>query len=236
MDFFQKLPSARLVGDKHDFLIEYCRNKRVLHLGCVDAGVLEEKWAKGILLHQRLAAVSSELWGIDIDKAGIQFLESKGVARLLAADVTQENQIRPLKDQTFDVIVAGEIVEHLLNPGLFLEAIKPLMRSGHTELIVTVPNAFGIDALVALLRNVEFVHPDHNYWFSYYTITNLMRKCGYTIREGFAYSYQLVPFFYRPPQTGLPRYLLSLAKRSLVRGLYRRSPFWGDGIIVIAIQ
>jgi hypothetical protein len=130
--------------------------------------------------------------------------------------------------------VAGEIVEHLLNPALFLNAIKALMQTDKTELIVTVPNAYGIDSLVALLRNVEYVHPDHNYWFSYYTITNLMRKCQYKIKMAFPYSYQLVPFWYRPKQTGFLRYLLSLGKRTVVRFLYRLSPFWGDGIVVIA--
>lgn len=234
MDFHIKLPKSQLLGDKHEFLINYCKGKRVLHLGCVDAGVLEEKWEKGILLHQRLAEVTSELWGMDIDREGINFLQSKGVANLVIADVTHPQELTPLLNVPFDIIVAGEIVEHLLNPGAFLEAIKSLMQPAKTELIVTVPNAYGIDSLVNMMRGIEYVHPDHNYWFSYYTITNLMRKCTYNIKSTLPYSYQLVPFFYRPPTTKIARYLLSLGKRTIVRIMYRITPFWGDGIVVIA--
>jgi 2-polyprenyl-3-methyl-5-hydroxy-6-metoxy-1,4-benzoquinol methylase len=234
MDFYTKLPSVPLVGDKHEFVIQQCKGKRVLHLGCVDAGVLEEKWQAGILLHQRLATVATELWGFDIDSAGIQFLQSKGIPHLVAGDGSRVEDLAPLQGIIFDVIVAGEVVEHLLNPGLFLDAIKTLMTPGVSELIVTVPNAYGIDSLVALLRGLEYVHPDHNYWFSYRTITNLILKRDYQIKTILAYSYQLVPFFFRPKQTSLLRYGLSLGKRLVTRILYRISPFFGDGIIVVA--
>ncbi|HEX2908075.1 MAG TPA: methyltransferase domain-containing protein [Phototrophicaceae bacterium] len=234
MDFYKKLPQVPLIQNNRDYLVKYCTGKRVLHLGCVDAGVLEEKFQQGDLLHQRLAAVTQDLWGFDIDKRGIEFLRSKGFSQLYQGDVTQVSALRELQQFSFDVILAGEIVEHLLNPGLFFDAIKTLMQPNHTELIVTVPNAYGTDGLVAMLRRNECVHPDHNYWFSYSTITTLIQKCGYQIKAVNPYSNQFFPFLSRPKQSGLLRYFASLGKRTLVRTLYRMTPFWGDGITVIA--
>lgn len=233
MDFYQTLPRDPLVKNSRDYLVQYCQNKRVLHFGCVDTGVLEEKYQKGLLLHQRLAMVAKELWGFDINEEGIGFLKSKGFDNLIVGDASRSEDLQPLHGNHFDVILAGEIVEHLLNPGQFLDVLKPLM-SPTTELIVTVPNAYGIDSILAMLRGKECVHPDHNYWFSYSTITTLISKQRYHIKQVMAYSNQLVPYWYRPPQTRFSRYLLSLVKRLLVRFLYRLTPFWGDGLIVVA--
>jgi SAM-dependent methyltransferase len=248
-----------LLNDRHGLLVSRCRGKKVLHLGCVDVGLVEERFRRGELLHQRLAAVASELWGVDIDAAGIAFLRSQGFTNLLAGDICQLHDLATLRGQDFDVIVASEVVEHLSNPGLFLSGIRNLMAPGRTELIVTVPNAFRVETLLWLLRGVECVHPDHNFWFSYRTATNLLHKSGLTIGAVYAYSLQpwgILPAPVRrlfgrlgkatacetvgptppvvPPTARLLAYLRSLPRRLLVTWLYRTTPFWGDGLILVA--
>jgi SAM-dependent methyltransferase len=211
-------------------------------------------------MHQKLAAVTRELWGVDIDASGVSFLRSQGFDNVIVGDVCELDKIEPLQGRKFDVIVASEVIEHLQNPGLLLDTVKTVMTPGETELIVTVPNAFRVDTLIWLLRGVEYVHPDHNYWFSYLTATNLIRKGGFEIERVYVYSFQPLGVFpnvfgrfFKKAGTGeiatkaangpaLPAPLLqrswmyfrSLPRRLLTSLLYRRTPFWGDGLIITA--
>ena len=253
MNIHTELPEARIFYGRQQPIIERCRGRRVLHVGCVDAGLLEERFARGELMHQKLAAVAADLWGVDIDEAGIAFLRDQGFAQVLAADATAP--VPALEGRRYDVIVVSEVLEHLQNPGLLLDVVRSWMTAGQTELIVTVPNAFRIDTLLGLLRGVETVHPDHNYWFSFRTATNLLIKARLEVADVAVYSLQprgLLPDMLRPGgrsehQAGAPSpgtrppfarralgYFRSLPKRAVVSFLYRRSPFWGDGLILTA--
>ncbi len=224
-------------------ILQKCQGKRVLHLGCVDAGLLHERFARGELMHQRLAAVAETLWGVDIDETGIAFLRQQGFGQLIAGDICTSETLEPLQGQPFDVIVASEVVEHLLNPGLFLASVRRLMIASQTELIITVPNAFRIETLLWLRHGVEYVHPDHNYWFSYLTAGNLLRKTGYTTPEVYAYSYQggvslpgephVVAKPYIPVWKRAAGFIRFLPKRLLYTYLYSTTAFWGDGLILV---
>jgi hypothetical protein len=235
-------------------VLERSAGKRVLHVGCVDAGLLHERFARGELMHQKLAAVAGELWGVDVDATGIAFLQAQGFGNLLAGDICEPETLRQLRHRPFDLIIASEVVEHLANPGAFLASARQIMHPGHTELIITVPNAFKVDTLLWMMRGVELVHPDHNYWFSHHTATTLIGKCGLHVREVYPYSLQrwgwrgqgqaaapagggmAVP----APARGLrlariAGYARSLPKRLLISWLYQRSPFFGDGLIIVAV-
>ena len=255
----QPLPRVPVVRGRQDLVVERCRGRRVLHLGCVDAGLLEERLRRGELMHQRLAAVAGDLWGLDIDAAGLDALRRHGFTQLVAGDVSDLDRIPAFHGRTFDVIVASEILEHLDNPGAFLDAARRLMADSEAQLIVTVPNAFRLETLLGLLRGVERVHPDHVYWFSYHTVTHLLRRHGFDVAESYMYSFA-------PPQgdraahrrvggtanasaPGQPvrsdrirspvlhrawGFARSLSRRVLAQALLRRTPFFSDGIIVVA--
>jgi SAM-dependent methyltransferase len=265
MNPYTPLPDAPLLRGRQDFVLDACRGKRVLHLGCVDAGLTRERSQRGELMHQRLDKVASELWGVDVEAEGIAFLRELGFERLLTLDISlpesrSDEAMQLLQAQEFDVILATEVLEHLPNPANFLAAVQRLMTPGQTQFIVTVPNAFRIETLLWMWRGVEYVHPDHNYWFSYATITSLMGKAGFAIQSVYPYSFQssqVLPnkvrrLFHtsraRPGVPGAPSpqdrtaqrpgpagaYFKSLPKRLLVAVLYSRTPFWGDGLLVVA--
>jgi hypothetical protein len=252
MNPYIKLPKVPVVYGRQDTILARCQNKKVLHLGCVDEGYLHERFDRSELMHQRLAGVSKELWGVDINEEGIEYLRSVGFANLLAGDICTLEGLEALRNRSFDVIVASEVLEHLQNPGLFFDGVKKFMIPRETQLIVTVPNAFRIDNLLWLLRGVEYVHPDHHYWFSYYTARHLLEKNGFDIHSVMIYSFQRPGIL--PPvsltsgrrQTGGAgesgrsfwrqgrNYIHSLPKRLICRFLIKRNPFWGDGIILVA--
>lgn len=236
MNFVQRLPRVPRVHGRHDYVLRRCAGRRVLHIGCVDSGILAERFARGELMHQRLAGVAAELWGVDVDAAGIAFLRSHGVPNLAVADAATVGSTPELAGRAFDVIVASELVEHLSNPGLFLDSVQALMAPGRTELVISVPNAFKYATLVGLVRGHELVHPDHNAYFSYYTLTNLLGKHGLEVVDGAMYQFLLpdVPPS-RSPRGWLRRWRprwRGLPERTVGRILLRLSPFFGDGILV----
>jgi SAM-dependent methyltransferase len=251
MDPYIKLPDAPITIGRKAWILDRCRGKRILHVGCADIGMLEERFEKGETMHQELAGVTQTLWGIDIEPKGIKYLRSMGFGNLLVADACNAEDLSCLAGKDFDVILATELLEHLLNPGLFLHAVKSLMKPGTTELIVTVPNAFRLDNFRWLLEGIEFIHPDHNYWFSYVTLTNLVRKSNYEIVDLRVYSFRnddlglpvpratnltntLAFFCSRPRIKTIVKKIKSVPLRLAAWLLYRRSPFFADGLIIVA--
>jgi SAM-dependent methyltransferase len=82
--------------------------------------------------------------------------------------------------ETFDVIIAGEIIEHLSNAGLFLQGIKRFMNP-ETRLVITTVNAycgmrFAIYGLRGKRGRNEPVHPEHVAYYSYKTLSLILER------------------------------------------------------------
>lgn len=161
-----------------EHILDRCRQQRVLHLGCTNWPYTEGSLRDGSLLHLELNKVAGELWGLDQDQAGLDVLAARGISRLIRADLERLDELA--LDQPFDVIVAGEIIEHLSNPGRFLSGVQRLM-SRETLLLLTTINAYGgVRAVVYALRGrggrLEPVHPDHVAYYSYSTLQHLITR------------------------------------------------------------
>ncbi|HQU83935.1 MAG TPA: methyltransferase domain-containing protein, partial [Pyrinomonadaceae bacterium] len=94
------------------------------------------------------------------------------------ADLEKLDEVR--LDEKFDVIIAGEMIEHLSNPGLFLRGIKRFMNDD-TKLVITTINAYcGLRFGIYFLRGKggfnEPVHPDHVAYYSYSTLKLLIER------------------------------------------------------------
>lgn len=156
-----KIPEAMLV-DRGTVILEAARGKRVLHLGC--------GWPVSPL-HQAIAEVAGHLIGVDIQAP------SGTDCNIWQIDLDRCPEGLPLRE--YDLIVAGEILEHLGNPGNLLMALKKLFPT--TMLIITVPNAFSEIAMQWVKRGYENVNREHTVWFSWKTLTELVTRCGYTV-------------------------------------------------------
>jgi len=185
----QRLPEdIEIVIGRMDYVLENCRNKRVLHLGCVDEGATRERLDAGTLLHTQLLSITKEVYGLDTSEEGLSLLREAGIPNLILGNVEQLDQISELRGVKFDIILAAEIIEHLNNPGLFLQSAKSLFHDD-TVMIMTTPNAHRITGFGYRLKGLEFVHPDHNYWFSWSTLVSLLSKNGYQIIDARLYSF-----------------------------------------------
>ena len=172
--------------DRLTYILEQCTGRKVLHLGCTDWPYTERKLAGGALLHAKLQEVTAALVGVDADQAGVAYFQQHGFPETYFDNV--ERLEHPgIARQSYDVILAGEIIEHLENPGVFLRTVQKLMNE-RTELLVTTINAFCFFRFLFYLCGKELVHEDHNYYFSPTVLRRLLTRCGLEVTECLHYA------------------------------------------------
>ncbi|CAN5206162.1 methyltransferase domain-containing protein [soil metagenome] len=173
-----------------EFIKKISEGKKVLHLGCTNFPYTKVSIDNEMLLHNDLAKTAEELYGFDFDQEGIDILKEHGTKNLFQADLEKLEQV-PL-EKTFDVIIAGEMIEHLNNPGLFLQGIQRFMNS-ETNLVITTINAYSaLRFIIYGLRGKggknEPVHPDHVYYFSYKTLNLIVNRANLEVKDFYFYD------------------------------------------------
>lgn len=170
---------------KEALLTRFAAGKRVLHVGAVGCtlGTPEEKVAAAERsVHALLSSVSSACVGVDIDEAGVAALSEAGVfTNIIAADIASLT-VGDLPLDAVDVIVAGDVIEHLSNPGIMLANLHRL-GSPHTRLLVTTPNAMGLPNFVRHATGRYVEGDDHVCSFNAFTLRNLLERHGWTVER-----------------------------------------------------
>jgi SAM-dependent methyltransferase len=208
-----------------DFIKDQCAGKKVLHLGCANFPFTQASIDNEMLLHFDLQKTAAELYGFDFDQPGLDILAENGATNLYRADLEKLDEV-PL-DETFDVIIAGEMIEHLNNPGLFLMGIQRFMTPD-TQLILTTVNAYcGMRFLWYGLRGKsgtqEPVHPDHVAYYSFSTLSLLVKRHGLTVDSFLFYD---IGREHRPYN----KWYLNAANDVLTA----IAPQWADGVIAVS--
>jgi SAM-dependent methyltransferase len=172
------------VVDRVSYICNLCKEKKVLHLGATDAPVTKEAIVSGRLLHNFLNDVCQEVVGLDISIEMINWLESQHGIKNIKYGNIEEAEHYPQGE--FDYIVAGEILEHLSNPGNALDAIRRNTKN-NTKLIITVPNAYSFKGFVRAVGKHELIHPDHILHHSPYTLKALLERHGFSVESYFSF-------------------------------------------------
>lgn len=231
-EFAHRLPDAPLV-DRYQYLLGACRGKRVIDLGFVDEGRMTTKRTQRAWLHELLSRSARELVGIDSDTDGVRLARELGFESY-AADCQSGSDLMDLELVPADVVVAGELIEHLDRPGDFLEAVKTLVGPAGV-LVLTTPNAARLTNLLGSLADRELTNPDHVAWYSWHALKTLLERHGWLLRSvGFYPIARLAP----------PR-SLTLGERLKLRGvngirtamrpLFLLRPALADGIVAEAV-
>ena len=154
------------VENRITYFEELCLNKTVLHFGCTDWPIFDPENN----LHIKLSKSAKILHGFDIDKEGIENLK-KYVDQEYFSDFCEISNIE------YDICLVPETIEHVDNVRTFLEGLSTI----NTKLfIITAPNCFSKEHLSRNFYGedffIEVVHPDHNCWYSPYTLKNQIEK------------------------------------------------------------
>jgi len=146
-------------------------------LGCIrhsaDFSLRDPNW-----LHKKIKHVAQKTVGLDYLSAEIDIVKNAGYD-IIWGDITKPINL----EETFDVIVAGDLLEHLTNfEGFFDNCSRLLKKEG--SLIITTPNPFYIDEFffVALKRSY-LINPEHTCWIDPQALSQLGARFGYQIQE-----------------------------------------------------
>lgn len=151
----------------------------ILDAGCV-GGVLprtaaEEEHCLHLQLCKNLP--HAHVVGFDVNRAAVSELKAKGF-EVLVGDAEDMNL-----DAHFDTIIGGELIEHLANPGRFLEGCRRHLKPGG-KLILSTPNPFCIMCFLTYLKN--FTHAfnrEHTLWLCPQTLRQLAERSGFQVLE-----------------------------------------------------
>ena len=163
------MPSQRALS-----ILKWARGPDVLDLGFIGelAGVGSPLW-----LHDSIRTRFPSAWGLDASQEAVDALRAEGRKNLFVGDA-QDFSL----DQSFDTIVAGELIEHLGNPAGLLRSARRHLKPGG-RLIVTTPYAFGLHHW--LYAQYKFpntcANEGHVQWFCPATLTALARQNGFTV-------------------------------------------------------
>ena len=157
------------------FLLERTKEKVVLDIG-----------ASGPM-HESIVRVSSKCYGIDRPSEMFKHDSSAQDPKEfnVGVDLDEIHSTMPIFPGV-EIIVCGEVIEHLSNPGYFLQ--RMLRAYPLVPVIITVPNAFADAGRGSLERGVENVNIDHVAWYSYTTLKTLVTRAGYRIKEHYWYK------------------------------------------------
>jgi hypothetical protein len=182
----ERIPRIPLLREgpviRDDFLVSLCRGKKVLHVGCTDTPYTQAKFQGGLLLHEKIRRVAEKVVGIDLDGEAVAWLQSRNIPDLYVADATRlAGFLQSIRFEP-DLILAGEVVEHLSRPGDFLEGIRGGIPD-HARLVVTVPNAYAYFGILQMVLGYEKVHPEHVAYYSFGTLRELLTRHGYAVQR-----------------------------------------------------
>lgn len=151
------VPDLPLVKDRLAYLVEKARGRAVLDLGA--SGPLSQA------LHQ----VAAQYWAVD--SPTLPPWATQGA--VLDLDVAPDALPRYA---AVDLVLAGEVLEHLANPGRCLAALAVAYPDRETW--ITVPSA---SAYQLLDGTHEMVNGAHVAWYSYTTLSTLLTRYGYPV-------------------------------------------------------
>lgn len=130
--------------NRENAVLDIARGKKVLHLGCIGGSnlALSDRIANAEQsLHRKLTNIA-DVTGVDISADVVEWYRSHGIfSNVLVGDAEHLELVE--LPSPFDVIVAGDIIEHLANPGLMLSGVRALCHRD-SILVITTPHAFGL--------------------------------------------------------------------------------------------
>jgi 2-polyprenyl-3-methyl-5-hydroxy-6-metoxy-1,4-benzoquinol methylase len=162
----------------------YGGHERLLALAGSPGRVLDVGCSTGYLA-RRLVERGAVVVGIDSDERAAA--EARAVCEeVLVGDV--ETMPLPFSEGSFDVVLCGDVIEHLREPEQFLTRMRSLIRPGG-RIVLTTPNvanwAMRLGLLAGRWRYTDrgILDRTHLHMFTKKTLTETLGRAGYRIVE-----------------------------------------------------
>ena len=161
----------------HSLMVDLIgRNKKVLEIG-TSTGYISK------ILMER----GNSITGVEIDQEAAE-IASNYCESMIVGDIEEIDLNHYLASHSYDVIVVGDILEHLKYPEALLNKIKNYLKT-NGYIVVSLPNFCHGDVILNLLSGnfrytqTGLLDETHLRFFGYINIINLFNKCGYTIEN-----------------------------------------------------
>ncbi|MDG9668257.1 class I SAM-dependent methyltransferase [Hahella sp. CR1] len=156
---------------REKIILERTKGKKVLDIGSV--GQSDEYCLWAILKKN-----ARSLTGVDLPNATTVLADKfdvspQGYEHSQDDKIVYDNMETVDLGDKYEVAVAGDVIEHVSNPGLFLDNIKRHLEEDG-ELIITTPNAKWLTVLFK-------PNATHTLWHDIYTLRALLERHGYSI-------------------------------------------------------
>jgi len=161
--------------DRLSYVSHFCKDKRVLDIGCYDETAIISKKASGYWLHELISKEAKKVIGIDSSEQIRSDIKTGPRSKIIKKDLYDLDRSFAGANKV-DVIVAGELIEHIPDVSKFLQLMKRLYPG--KALILTTPNATSFSNILLAFFNRESSHKDHILIFSYKTLYALSIKNG----------------------------------------------------------
>lgn len=202
------------------FFLERCKDLDVLHLGCSSGRYLEDRLGRGSFLHGQLLSVSRVLFGLDIERESLEKMKELGFDNLVEGNA--ENLEDVSLSRQFDVVLAGDLLEHITRPGAMLDGVKRLLKRDGC-LIISTNNAFGLHYQLKRWAGRYSEHFEHVCFYSPETLAHLFRRHDYQVSEMYG-------AFTEPPYGWRNRLIFAIGKP-----LFKLFPVLSGTLIVVAV-
>lgn len=125
--------------------------KRVLDLGCGDGQI-----------SKKIKDLGFDVYGVDLVKGNLNLARKKGIKTKLG----DLNKKIPFKNDSFDIVYAGEIIEHIYDTRNILSEIKRVLKK-EGILIITTPNLVHLPDRINFIRGQTpaQIKPLHKYLY-----------------------------------------------------------------------
>jgi hypothetical protein len=218
--------SVKKPVERVKYITNICINKNVLDLGCFDETALIKENSTNYLF-QQISNVSAVHIGVDNSKLlpaeGITYSEN---VKILQGDIYDLNQMG-LQQYKFDVIIAGELIEHLPNTLQFFLNLKRDF-SGQ-RIICSTPNTTSFSNMVLALFKRESCHVDHYQVYSYKTLNTLCRTAKFKSWQIIPYNVKFTEMIMR--SSGIKKQLIKFSEK-IINGIEYLFPLTGGGYLI----
>jgi 2-polyprenyl-3-methyl-5-hydroxy-6-metoxy-1,4-benzoquinol methylase len=211
--------SPNVYSNRLDFVRKHTRDREVLDVGPAElVGTVNraklDRWPFAVI-----RGIATSVVGVERDPEQVKALCEAGY------EIIQGDAEQLALDRQFDVVFAGELIEHLSNPGSFLAGARSHLRPGGM-LALTTPNRFDIHALRQVIGansvpRYTKLAAGHVFYFDIHSLRHLLER----------HSFEVVELGYYCAYGGED---LSWKGRSLVDGVRRFRPHLLPGIVAAA--